>query len=289
LSRVRAEAQLRYPGGVARRFRPTLATVALLAGVGLSVAACQSAGTRTSSPTTTAPPTTVALPPPVAVTEAVPSVTYPRSVGEVLKVEDANLVPPTQPTMNPYRAGCAAGTDANYHASCATAGAIMGVVEEDGSDERVLVWRHTGAYWDLVLRYDLPQPTAPWALVWGADLDAQGQPDQLVFALPQPSASAQAGTWQDLEVVDQAGQVSLLRLLQGGFAVAGAGPGLVTYTPSQADGTFTQTLFRSSGDTWFVQSTQSVPGSEVKAIDRGPFVDPQATPGSPSLPPLASG
>jgi hypothetical protein len=218
-------------------------------------------------------------------------------LGERLTGVGTRLRPPTSPSSVPYTSDCQQLVDAAFAGKCIIAagpsGDVAGVVEVEKAvprklrQERDLVWRQDRHHWALVEVYVTwvcvsgrlcgASPGLP-AQLWSDDLARDGNAD-LVFVLP----SDRAGFGSELDVVDEAGKVSLYRYLGGGFALVPNHGGLVVFTPgaseaNPADEYFDQVFIRWQNSAWRLVSDQYVPYAAAFAEHRGAFYDPSALP-----------
>jgi hypothetical protein len=209
----------------------------------------------------------------------------PPAVKSVVGITDlsgagSSFAPPLRPSARPYAKDCHRLIDPAFAGKCVTAsgrtGTVAAVIEEErgafAGQERDLVWRKRGAKWQLALVHVSANPGLP-AGAWREDLIASLGPE-LVVVLP----SGRPGFGRELDLVNGAGQVAIVRFLDGGFAVAPGRGRLVTYTPAGA--WWYQLLFGLSGGHWEVFSQQFVPTRAALAEHKGAFSAPGAAPAS---------
>jgi hypothetical protein len=209
----------------------------------------------------------------------------PPAVKSVVGITDlsgagSSFVPPNRPSARPYTSDCHRLIDPAFAGRCVEAsgpaGTVAAVLEEERgafvSQERDLVWRERGDEWQLALVHVRDNPRLP-ARAWRSDLvPALG--GELVIVLP----SRKPGFADELDLVNGSGQVSIVRFLDGGFALAPGEDRLVTYTPAGA--WWYQLLFGRTGGHWEVFSQQFVPGWAALAQHKGAFSAPGAVPAS---------
>lgn len=272
-----------------RRARALIGLAVAATALGMGAAGCGSgprpAGAPGSARSHLSPPTTVSV-----VGAPGPSTGLFRLT---LTGAGSHFKAPSSPTNKPYSPNCQALMDPAFAGTCTVAsgagGTVAGVVEEEKAElntqERDLVWRRSGSYWSLALvhvvemcRKGLTCTASPGlpTLLWRDDVARDGRPD-LVFVLP----TDRPGYGNELDVVDEAGKVTLVRYLGQGFVDVPPGGGIVTYVPgateaTPADGFFDQTLIGYSAGRWRVFSEQYVPYAAPLAQHRGAFSDPRA-------------